>query len=295
MTSLRRKGYFLKDICSMLEITRQSYYKKVNKESLETTIFNTLEDIVIKNRHAKSRAGLRSIFHKENLCTIIGLNKFENEMSLRGLSLKPYKSYIKTTDSRGHHHKYDNLISGLMITEENQVIVGDITYYDSNSVSFYIFHFVDYYTLEVKALVGNINMEGINAEKALRQLIVYNKKKRYNHKLILHTDGGGQYRSNQFQYMLKEAQIRPSQAKNCLENGLSERLNGILKNEYLVDYDIKTKRQLDKALKRIKHDINNVWPSKRLNYKTPKLFASLVKEISKKNRPRVKIKEIELK
>lgn len=292
MLTLKNKGYFLKDICSMLGITRQSYYQKVKRDCLKASIFNDLESIVIKNRQTKSRAGLRSIFYKEHLHSTIGLNKFENEMSYRGLSLKPYKSYIRTTDSRGNHHKYDNLISGMSITAENQVIVGDITYYNSNSILFYIFHFIDFYTLEIKALVGNINMEGINAEMALRQLLNYNNKKKYNYNLILHTDGGGQYRSNKFQEMLKKAQIRPSQAKNCLENGLSERVNGIIKNEYLIDYDIRTKRQLDSALKKIKYQINNVWPSKRLNYETPKQFAGKVREMSKKDRPVINIKEV---
>jgi len=292
MVTLKNKGYFLKDICSMLGITRQSYYQKVKRDCLKASIFNDLESIVIKNRQTKSRAGLRSIFHKEQLHSTIGLNRFENEMSYRGLSLKPYKSYIKTTDSRGNHHKYDNLISGMSITAENQVIVGDITYYYSNSILFYIFHFIDFYTLEIKALVGNINMQGINAEMALRQLLNYNNKNKYNYNLILHTDGGGQYRSNKFQEMLKKAQIRPSQAKNCLENGLSERVNGIIKNEYLIDYDIRTKRQLDSALKKIKYQINNVWPSKRLNYETPKQFARKVKEMSKKDRPVINIKEV---
>ncbi len=78
------------------------------------------------------------------------------------------QSYIKTTDSRGGQYKFDNLIAGTQVQEKNHVIVGDITYYQNASGLYYIFHFIDYYNLEVKGLLGSKNMESINAEKCLR-------------------------------------------------------------------------------------------------------------------------------
>jgi transposase InsO family protein len=227
------------------------------------------------------------------MSSLLGLNQFEMQMSVCGFALKPYKSYIKTTDSRGHHYKYDNLIAGTMLQGENQVIVGDITYYQNASWLYYIFHFIDYYTLEVKGLVGSINMEGINAEKCLRQFLDYNNKRKYNYQLFLHTDGGSQYRSHIFQKMLMRAQIRPSHARNCLENGLSERENGILKNEYLVNYNIKNVNQLNRTLSRIKHQVNEVWPSKTLGYKTPKQYADWTREMSKDKRPDKTVKIVQ--
>lgn len=98
-------------------------------------------------------------------------------MSLRGHNLKPCKSFMKTTSSRGHHNKYDNLVSGLEINRENQVIVGDITYYMVDSSLYFIFHFVDFYTLVVNRLIANVNMEGNNAEKNLRQIFTCNNRK----------------------------------------------------------------------------------------------------------------------
>lgn len=292
MTVLKDQGYPITDICAMLKLTRQAYYKRLHQEDAKSKLFNCLEEKVLVNREHKSRVGLRTIYYKENLGAMIGVNQFEKEMSQRGHSLKPYKSYMKTTDSRGHHHKYDNLVSGLELNGENQVIVGDITYYGVYSSRYYIFSFVDYYTLEVKGLTANVNMQGVNAEKVLRQIFNYNGKKKYNYSLIIHTDGGGQYRSDNFQAMLCNSEIRPSHAKNCLENGLSERLNGIIKNEYLNDYEINNIKQLNRVLKKIKNEINNVWPSKRLGYKTPKQFAKEIKGMKKKDRPIIKIKEI---
>lgn len=292
MTILKNQGHKLSNICDMLNMSRQAYYKRLKHEEAKSNLYNRLESLVYANRQKKSRVGLRTIFYKENIGDLIGLNQFEQLMSKRGYSLKPYKSYMKTTDSRGHHYKYDNLINELEINGDNQLIVGDITYFKPLFELYFIFHFIDYYTLEVKGILANTNMEGINAEKTIRQVLAYNRIKKYGHNMIIHTDGGSQYRSHNFQAILKNAQIRPSQAENCFQNGLSERVNGIIKNEYLVDYEINSLTQLNKTLKKIKYDINNVWPSKRLGYKTPKKFAEEARVTRKKDRLMIKIKTV---
>lgn len=292
MKRLRRKGYSLTSLCDFIGISPQAYHKRLNQDKVKGTLYQSLEQIVVENREIKSRAGLRTIYHKEKLNSLLGINQFEQQMSMRGFALKPIKSFIKTTDSRGHYYKFDNLISGIELDGENQVIVGDITYYQKNGQLYYIFQFQDYYTLEMKGLIGSENMEGVNAEQCLRQVFSYNKQRKYNHLLILHTDGGSQYRSHKFQRMLSAAQIRPSHAKSCFENGLSERTNGIVKNEYLIDYDIKSLNQLNVALNKIKHQINEVWPSKVLGYRTPKQFAHLTRELKISERPLKLIKTV---
>ncbi len=285
MIKMRTQGYSLASLCSYVGISRQAYHKQISKQDTKEQLYQEIEQLVIMNRSVKSRAGLRSIYYKENLSTLLGVNQFEQQMSALGYALKPYRSHFKTTDSRGQYNKFNNLISGLNLQRENHVIVGDITYYQNAGRLYYIFQFQDYYTMEIKGLLGSLNMEGINAEKCLRQVFNYNHQHKYNYKLILHTDKGSQYRSHKFQSMLRQAQIQSSHAGNCFENGLSERTNGILKNEYLTDYDIRSVSQLNSVLKRIKYQINEVWPSKTLGYKTPKQFAKWTREQKEVARP----------
>jgi len=285
MTKMRTQDYSLVSICSYVGISRQAYYKRISRQDTKEQLYQKVEQVVITNRAVKSRSGLRSIYYKEDLSTLLGVNQFEQQMSAIGYALKPYRSRFKTTDSRGHYYKFNNLISGLDLQRENQVIVGDITYYQNAGDLYYIFQFQDYYTMEIKGLIGSSTMEGKNAEKCLRQLFDYNQQRKYDYNLILHTDRGSQYRSHKFQSMLRKAQIRPSHAGNCFENGLSERTNGILKNEYLLDYDIRSVNQLNRVLKKIKYQINEVWPSKTLGYKTPKQFAKWAQEQKEVDRP----------
>jgi putative transposase len=293
MTCMRRQGYSLTSVCKFIGMSPQAYHQRLKKQNEKEGLYQVLEEVVIRNRQEKSRAGLRSIYYKEKLNSLLGINQFEQQMSARGHALKPYKSFIKTTDSRGHHHKYDNLITGLEINDKNRLIVGDIMYYRGKNKLYYIFQFQDYYTFEIKGMVGSENMEGLNANQCLMQVFHYNKQRKYNYMLIAHTDAGSQYRSNSFQQMLKRAQIHPSHAKNCLENGLSERTNGIVKNEYLIDHEIKSLDQLNSALAKIQYQVNEVWPSKTLGYRTPKEFAQWIGELKPEDRPVKLVKEVE--
>lgn len=293
MKRLRTKGYNLNSICKLAGISRQAYHKRLQRTDTNASIYNRMEKIVLKNRQIKSRSGLRTIYHKENLSTYLGVNKFEKQMSARGHALKPYRSFVKTTDSRGLHYLFENIVEGLELNGANQVIVGDITYYHNHTGRYYIFQFVDYYSLEIKGLIGSKNMEGVNSEKCLRQVFKYNQCYDYKNNMIIHTDAGGQYRSHKYQSMLRKVRILPSQAKSCFENGLSERVNGIIKNEYLIDYDIKNVTHLNRVLKQIQNQANNIWPSKTLGYKTPVQFAAWVRGLDNKDKPIKKIKEIQ--
>jgi putative transposase len=293
MTELHRQGYSMKALCAYVGISRQAYHQKINAQATKRAILNKSEEKMIENRRLRSRAGIRSIYHKEKLNTLLGLNRFEQEMSALGYALKPVKSYIKTTDSRGHHNKFPNKASGLNLQSENRLIVGDITYYKNRGELYYIFQFRDYYTLEVKGLLGSKTLEGINAEKCIRQVFAYNNQRKYNYKMIIHTDAGGQYRSHNFIKLLRAAQLHPSHAQNCLENGLAEQTNGLLKNEYLVDYDIKSISHLNRVLSQIKYQINEVWPSKALGYMTPRAFADKMRNTNKSDRPIKPVKEIQ--
>jgi len=140
--NLALKGYSVTELTGLAGISRQAYYKRLKAKHGCSVLTSKLEQLVKKERGTKSRAGLRAIFHKNNLNGLIGVNRFETQMSEMGYALRPYRSFIKTTDSRGHHHKYDNLIEGMRVNGPNQVVVGDITYYKVGSVFYFLFNFL---------------------------------------------------------------------------------------------------------------------------------------------------------
>ena len=68
--------------------------------------------------------------------------------------------------------------------------------------------------------------------------------------LMHHSDRGIQYCSRPYTDFLREQGIRISMAAkgDCYENALAERVNGILKNEFNLDFTFKTKELAMKAV-----------------------------------------------
>ena len=90
--------------------------------------------------------------------------------------------------------------------------------------------------------------------------------------LIFHSDGGGQYSDKNFLAKLKKHDIRSSMGKQAYENPNAERLNGILKNEYLLPWDINSLPKLELNVPRAAKLYNYERPHFALKYLSPVAF-----------------------
>lgn len=206
-------------------------------------------------------------------------------MSDLGLAQKQKKKWIKTTISV--KHQYPNLINGIELSEINYVVAGDITYYHTGGQQYYIFTLKDLYSKRVLGLYGSKNMYAECALEAFKQM---RKERREDLRgMIHHTDAGSQYLSKIYKAELAKNGIQISVAKNCLENGSAEQLNGVIKNDYLDSYDIRNENKLNKVLQEIKRLINEEKPVELLDYRTPIEFEKYIEGLSKGNRPKVKL------
>lgn len=87
--------------------------------------------------------------------------------------------------------------------------------------------------------------------------------------LIFHSDGDGQYYDKNFLLFTAKHEIRNSMCKHAWENGKAERINGIIKNNYLKHRKINVFEQLVKEVDRGVQLYNNEKPHIILNRKTP--------------------------
>ena len=203
----------------------------------------------------------------------MGINKFEKIVSRNGLSVVLKRKRIITTD--GLYEKSDtNLINGLILNKINQVIAGDITYLILDHITYYIFTLKDMYSKRIVGLYGSDTMLAVNAVKTLKQVI--KTRKQSINGCIHHSDAGSQYKSKAYKKVLKTNKITMSIAEDCLQNGMAEQLNGVLKNSYMTN-GIKSVRDLNKKLNEIKRLINQERPVKALGYKTPVEFEQWLK------------------
>ena len=96
----------------------------------------------------------------------------------------------------------------------------------------------------------------------------------YDGQLIHHSDKGSQYMSAKYKKMLIRYGIELSVAENSLQNAYAERINGIVKNDYLQFFHTEDLTQLRKHLTHSIWLYNHQRPHSCLNYMTPVAYES---------------------
>lgn len=111
------------------------------------------------------------------------------------------------------------------------------------------------------------DMKTVHVVDAFKNAI---KNRRLNTPVIHHSDRGLQYCSGQFQEVLKQNNGIASMTDgyDCYQNALAERINGILKQEFLI-HKCKNKEELGVLIKESVEIYNNKRPHLSLKYKTP--------------------------
>jgi putative transposase len=263
-------------------ISRQGYSNQRNYNKKKQEMNLDILAQVKEKRISHPKMGSRPLFYA---CKInsIGITKFERLMSEHELTIPQRRKWIRTTDGC-HDIKDRNLIYGKVLNGINQVIVGDITYYFSKNLLFYIFTLKDAYSGRILSLKGDVNMKAEVGIKALKEVIKLRGKENL-HKVIHHTDAGSQYKSKAYKAVLTSINAEMSIANNCLENGIAEQLNDVIKNGYLDFKHIKTVEQLNTSLDLIKNLINKEKPVAGLGYKTPIEFEEMISKLKIEQRP----------
>jgi len=184
------------------------------------------------------------------------------------LLIKPLRSYIKTTYSKHWLKKYRNLIQQKKVTAPNQVWVSDITYIRTDEGYNYLSLVTDKFS---RKIVGYDLSESLKAEGAMRALQMAIRQGELQPDLIHHSDRGLQYCCQEYQQLLCDHQIQPSMTEQYdpYENALAERMNGILKIEFLLEDGFKTSHLAQLAIEEAIKTYNSLRPHLSLNMKTP--------------------------
>jgi transposase InsO family protein len=227
--------------------------------------------MVRRERRLQPRLGGKKLYFmlSSDIHTILpnfGRDKFFTLLRDNDLLVERKRQYRKTTHSYHRFHKYGNLIKDLCIVRPNQVWASDITYLRTEDGFVYLSlltdtsYFVQSTSMYSRKIVGwfvsnsllrtsyvvQVSIEGSVAalKKALRENDLQNP-------LIHHSDRGVQYCSNDYVGLLKKKNISVSMTEDnhCYENAMAERVNGILKDEYLLDRTFKDLAHAQKACK----------------------------------------------
>jgi len=140
---------------------------------------------------------------------------------------------VHTTQSWHRFRKHPNRIKDLEITRPNQVFVADITYVDTLEGFCYLFLITDLYSRNIVGydLSQSLAIEG--CQRALKRALEGVSEPE---RLIHHSDRGIQYCSHGYVRILEthNVQISMTEENHVYENAVAERVNGILKTEFLL-------------------------------------------------------------
>ncbi len=197
------------------------------------------------------RIGTRKLYYllQEQLNELsIGRDKLFKILKANHMLIKPKRSYHITTNSHHRFRKHKNIIEKLGINRPEQVWAADITYIGNRLNPIYLALITDAYSKKIVAYDVSKSLDASGCVRALKSAI---KNRDYTkNKLIHHSDRGLQYCSNEYQKILDKNNIKPSMTETYdpYANAVAERVNGILKKEFLDYYGYKLEFELMKTI-----------------------------------------------
>jgi putative transposase len=262
-------------------ISKQSFHQYHNRLLIKLQEEDFLRIMIEKIRRDHPTMGCRDMYFKIRPKTL-GRDVFEDFCREEGYMIKYPKSFKRTTDSSGVI-RFDNLAVNLVLTAADQLWVSDITYYEVDGRFYFLTFITDAFT---KRILGYSVSRHLTTEIttlwALKMAVKIRGKKVFI-KLIFHSDGGGQYYDKEFLKLTQSLGILNSMCKYPWENPYAERVNGIIKNNYLKHRKIEAfedlKKEVDRAVKLYNHDK----PHKSLNRLTPVEFENRILALGKQS------------
>lgn len=229
--------------------------------------------LVMKIRERQKRIGgrklLRMIRPQMPTEEQIGRDAFFDLLRRNGLLVRKRRARAYTTNSFHWLHKYPNLIKGFIPNRSNQLWVSDITYIRTDAGFVYLYLITDAYS---RKIIGWHLSETMEAQNALEALYMALSQLPADAKEVKHhSDRGIQYCSSKYVRCLQKHNINISMTENGdpYENAIAERVNGILKTEWLYDMTLKNCTEAKEAVGEIIHIYNTERPHSSIEMLTP--------------------------
>lgn len=275
-------------LCSLLGVSKQAYYKHTDHFDTYLLLSRFVLEYVHSVREQDPGLGGEKLWYM--YCSYfgedyrLGRDAFLKILREHGLLLRDKRKATRTTDSTHSFPLYPNLIGDLKPTHPLQVWVSDITYIRLKDGSFCFLSLItDAYTHQIVGWCVGPTLEACYPIQALNQATRHLSIEQTKG-LIHHSDRGCQYASYAYTDLLKAGKIRISMTENGdpKENAIAERVNGILKTEFLNHYEVENIGQVNAQVERAVEFYNNKRPHRSLDMLTPKQAEGKKGEINKR-------------
>jgi len=277
----------MKDVYILANLSKQAFHQYQRSNEKDSVYYELLFLKADEIRAIHPKIGVRKMYDMI-APNEIGRDKFEDILLKNGYRVYYPKNYIRTTYSV-KCHQYKNLIKGIELTGINQVWQSDITYFWTRNRFYYLVFIIDVYSRRIVGYKASTTLETIANLSALHMAFGIRNKKELKG-LIHHSDRGSQYASNDYTALLESKSCTISMCDAAFENAYAERVNGIIKNEYLANWTFTNLKDVEKGLKKAVYAYNTSRPHKNLKNKlAPISYEKYVLSLSAEKRPKVKL------
>lgn len=259
--------------CSLFGRSRQGWYEQTKREDEQHMATTIVLKLVREIRKDLPRAGVPKLHHmlQEKLPAHgikMGRDALYQLLGEHGYLLRYRRRKHLTTNSNHPYKKYPNLIRDIKyLTHPGQLWVSDITYIRLAQRFSYLSIVTDAYSHKI---IGYCLHPTLHSDGPVNALLMATKSKRQS-TLIHHSDRGVQYCCNEYVKLLEHFGIGISMTENGdpYENSVAERINGILKQEFLLDKNFTSLNEAQEAIKSAIEKYNLIRPHDSCNKLTP--------------------------
>lgn len=233
-----RLSYPGRMLCKLLDVSYSAYYSWKRGESHQLSSNNSILANKVKavfDEHLRRYGSLRIKAELQSQGIRIGRYKVRAMMQIQNLKAIQPKSFVpKTTQSNPAAKRSPNLLLDRGApTKPNEVFVGDITFIPMHGGKWtYLATWLDLFTHEIAGWELGKNMKSSLIINALDRAI---DRRVLPVGLIVHSDGGGQYSSDDFRSMLHRLKFVQSMTRkdNHYDNAAGESLFSRIKAELI--------------------------------------------------------------
>jgi len=226
-------------LCNAAGFSPQAYYKRRKCELERESKHGVLRELVGEVRELEPFCGGRKLFHRlaggfESHGYSIGRDKFFEFLREEDLLVKYKYKGTNTTYSKHSYAVAPNLVKEMEVDSANQVFVSDITYLRLQGSNFaYLFLITDMFS---RKIVGWHVSDSLGHKEALKALRMATENLNDPTGIIHHSDRGVQYCCHGYLDELNSNGMLASMtdASHCYQNAIAERVNGILKLEFML-------------------------------------------------------------
>lgn len=261
----------------MLGYSKQAYHKREKEGALRASHQIEKTEAVLKSvktiRKEMPRLGTRKLYYLlseefEQSGLKVGRDKLFLILRASNLLIYKKKRYVRTTDSRDWRRQHDNLVEGYVPEKPEELLVCDITYFETEQGNAYGHLVTDAYS---KKIMGHEVAYDMTKERTVAAFEMAMSNRIYKHRGIHHSDRGLQYCSHLYTATVRDNnyEISMTQDGSPYDNAIAERINGILKDEFGLDKKFKDLDELKEKFKRAVEIYNNQRPHMSCHLLTP--------------------------